>query len=58
VGGIPAYLNALNEHTKQIAFFEVKWHEFERVKEAKNIIEGLKDKSKTSTYLGHRLTQI
>ena len=36
---------ALNEHTKQIAFFEVKWHEFEQVKEAKKIIEGLKEKS-------------
>ena len=29
--------------------FEVKWHEFERVKEAKKIIEGLKEKSKFVT---------
>lgn len=43
-------LIALNEHTKQIAFFEVKWHEFERVKEAKNIIEALKEKSKFVTW--------
>ncbi|MCW3134143.1 MAG: DUF234 domain-containing protein [Methanophagales archaeon] len=38
-------LIALNEHTKQIAFFEVKWHEFEREEEAKRIIEKLKEKS-------------
>jgi AAA+ ATPase superfamily predicted ATPase len=43
-------LIALNEHTKQIAFFEVKWHEFERVKEAKKIIEALKEKSKFVTW--------
>lgn len=30
--------------------FEVKWHEFERVKEAKNIIKGLKEKSKFVTW--------
>jgi len=30
--------------------FEVKWHEFERVKEAKKIIEALKDKSKFVTW--------
>jgi len=38
-------LIALNEHTKQIAFFEVKWHELEREEEAKGIIEKLKEKS-------------
>lgn len=30
--------------------FEVKWHEFERVKEARKIIEGLKEKSKFVTW--------
>jgi AAA+ ATPase superfamily predicted ATPase len=31
--------------------FEVKWHEFERVKEAKKIIEVLKEKSKFVTWV-------
>jgi len=30
--------------------FEVKWHEFERVKEARKIIEALKEKSKFVTW--------
>jgi AAA+ ATPase superfamily predicted ATPase len=38
-------LIALNEQTKQIAFFEVKWHEFKREKEAARILDALKEKS-------------
>jgi AAA+ ATPase superfamily predicted ATPase len=38
-------LIALNEHTKQIAFFEVKWHEFKKEKEAERVLEELKEKS-------------
>lgn len=38
-------LIALNEHTKQIAFFEVKWHEFKKEKEAERVLEELKGKS-------------
>jgi len=38
-------LITLNEHTKQIAFFEVKWHEFRKEKEVVRILEELKEKS-------------
>lgn len=38
-------MDALNEHTKQIAFFEVKWREVKREKEAARILEALKQKS-------------
>jgi AAA+ ATPase superfamily predicted ATPase len=38
-------LIALNEQTKQIAFFEVKWHEFNEEKEVERILESLKEKS-------------
>ena len=39
-------LMMLNEKTKQIAFFEVKWHDFRSFKEAIKILEKLKEKSK------------
>ncbi len=38
-------LVALNEQTKQIAFFEVKWDNFQSEKEAKRVLEKLKEKS-------------
>ncbi|MCK4733984.1 MAG: ATP-binding protein, partial [Methanophagales archaeon] len=38
-------LIALNEQTKQIAFFEVKWHEFKKEKEVARILAALKEKS-------------
>ena len=38
-------LIALNEQTKQIAFFEVKWREVKKEKEATRILDALKQKS-------------
>lgn len=40
-------LIALNEETKQIAFFEVKWHEFKLEKDIRRVLEGLEEKSES-----------
>ena len=38
-------LIALNENANQIAFFEVKWHQFKEYEEIKSILKDLKEKS-------------
>ena len=40
-------LIALNEETKQIAFFEVKWREFKLEKDIRRVLEGLEEKSES-----------
>ncbi|MBA5942762.1 MAG: ATP-binding protein, partial [Methanophagales archaeon] len=49
-------LIALNEDTKQIAFFEVKWHEFEKEKEVGRLLAALKEKSAAVNWFNNKRT--